>query len=53
MYRKWKTVKYGMITVEASIVVPIVMFVITSFIFMSFWMHDIVSIHMRFIVVKM
>lgn len=44
MYRKWKTVKYGMITVEASIVVPIVMFVIISFIFMSFWMHDIVSI---------
>ncbi|MCI8956585.1 MAG: pilus assembly protein [Eubacterium sp.] len=44
MYCKWKTVKYGMITVEASIIVPIVMFVITSVIFMSFYMHDIISI---------
>ena len=44
MYNKWKKVSDGMITVEASIVVPIVMLVITSFILISFWTHDIVSL---------
>lgn len=41
---KLKKMKNGMITVEASIVVPIVMLTIASFVFMAFWVHDIVSV---------
>lgn len=41
---KLKKMKNGMITVEASIVVPIVMLVIASVVFMTFWAHDIVSV---------
>ena len=43
MHNKWNT-KAGMITVEAAIIVPIVMFVIASVIYMTFYVHDIISI---------
>lgn len=44
MHHKWNETKSGMITVEASIVVPIVLLVIASLIYMTFYVHDIISI---------
>ena len=44
MYKKFNTAQSGQISVEASIIVPVIMIVTASFIYMAFYAHDIISI---------
>lgn len=44
MYKGLKKTKQGQISVEAAIIVPIILIVIASLIYMAFYAHDIVSI---------
>lgn len=44
MYRKILKTRKGQITVEASIVVPIVLLLVVALIYMSLYSHDIISV---------
>lgn len=44
MYKKITKVQGGQISVEASIIVPIVLMVVASLIYMALYAHDIISV---------
>lgn len=44
MYKKLRKTKSGQISVEAAIIVPIVIIVVASFIYMAFYTHDVITI---------
>lgn len=44
MYKKIRKTQPGQISVEVAIIVPIAIFVVASFIYMSFYAHDVISI---------
>lgn len=44
MHKKWEKIKLGQITVEASIIVPVMIIIMASFIYIVFYAHDIISI---------
>lgn len=44
MYERLTKVKTGQITIEASIIVPMIILIITALIYMTLYAHDIISI---------